>query len=133
MRSVARRKCAGPVSEYMPTDSDSDARDDRGRYTAEYTEDEILKAVHDHAPASTKEIADAVGCSRQNADRRLRELRERGVVASKKTGPALVWWLDDSAFARRLSRASIANQYGDDYFAENPDWADDLPDLGENA
>ena len=40
---------------------------------------------------------------------------------------------DDSAFARELSRGSIADRYGDDYFGENPDWADDLPDLGGNA
>jgi len=40
---------------------------------------------------------------------------------------------DESAFARELSQESIADQYGDDYFGENPDWADDLPDLGENA
>lgn len=117
----------------MPTDSDSDPRDDQGRFTAEFDEVEILEAVREHAPASTKEIADAVGCSRQNADRRLRQLRERGAVASKKTGPALVWWVDDSEFARRLSRKSIATRYGDDYFAENPDWAEELPDLGENA
>jgi hypothetical protein len=44
-----------------------------------------------------------------------------------------MWWLDHSAFARRLSRQSIADTYGDDYYAENPGWADDLPDLGENA
>ena len=40
---------------------------------------------------------------------------------------------DESAFARRLSRKAIADQYGDDYFGENPDWADSLSDLGENA
>jgi hypothetical protein len=40
---------------------------------------------------------------------------------------------DESAFARELSRKAIANQYGDDYFGENPDWADDLEDLGENS
>lgn len=40
---------------------------------------------------------------------------------------------DESAFARELSRRAIANQYGDDYFAENPGWAADLDDLGENA
>ena len=44
-----------------------------------------------------------------------------------------MWWLDDSAFARAVSRKSIAEQYGDDYFAQNPGWSDDLPDLGENA
>lgn len=115
------------------SDSGSDTRDSHGRYTSEYDDDDILEAVRKHAPAATKEIADAVGCTRQNADRRLRELRERGAVNSKKTGPALVWWVDDSAFARDLSRKSIANQYGDDYFGSNPDWANDLPDLGENA
>lgn len=40
---------------------------------------------------------------------------------------------DESAFARHLSRKSIAEQYGDDYFGENPDWARGLEDLGENA
>jgi predicted ArsR family transcriptional regulator len=99
----------------------------------EHADEEILDVVRGHAPASAKEIADTVGCSRQNADRRLRQLRERGAGASKKPGPALVWWLGDSASARRLSRKSITNTYGNDYFAENPNWADDLPDLGENA
>ena len=73
----------------MPTDSDSDTRDARGRYTPEFADEEILEAVRQHAPASTKEIADAVGCSRQNADRRLRQLRERGAVASKKNRPGV--------------------------------------------
>lgn len=115
----------------MPTDPDP--RDDNGRYTAKYNGEKILDAVREHAPASTKEIADAVGCARQNADRRLRELRERGAVASKKIGPALVWWIDESAFARELSKKSIANQYSDDYFGRNPGWTDELPNLGENA
>ena len=96
----ARRMCIRVRPSPVPPDPGSDTRDTRGRYTLEYADEEILEAVRDHAPASTKEIADAVGCSRQNADRRLRQLRERGAVASKKTGPALVWWLDDSAFAR---------------------------------
>ena len=40
---------------------------------------------------------------------------------------------DDSAFARELSRESVADRYGDDCFGENPDWAEELPNLGENA
>ena len=39
---------------------------------------------------------------------------------------------DDSAFARELSRESVADRYGDDYFGENPDRAEELPNLGEN-
>ena len=40
---------------------------------------------------------------------------------------------DESAFAREASRRAIATRYGDDYFGTNPEWADDLGDLGENA
>jgi AbrB family looped-hinge helix DNA binding protein len=40
---------------------------------------------------------------------------------------------DASRAAQRLSRNAIANQYGEDWYARNPGWDEDLPDLGENA
>ena len=70
-------------------------RDNQGRFTPKYTEEEILDAVRDHAPASTTEVAQAVGFARQNADYRLRQLEERGEVRSKKVGPSLVWMPTD--------------------------------------
>ena len=70
---------------------DMDKRDEQGRFTKKYSTEEILVAVHDHAPASTTEIADAVGFARQNADYRLRQLEKEGEVRSKKVGPSLVW------------------------------------------
>jgi hypothetical protein len=69
------------------------ARSATGEFAETYPVGEFLAAVRDHAPASTKEVADAVGCTRQNADYRLRQLRGDGEVRSKKVGASLVWML----------------------------------------
>jgi hypothetical protein len=55
------------------------------------------------------------------ADKKVRVVVERLDDESKP---------DESAFARELSRKSIAT-HEDDYFDKNPDWADDLEDIGE--
>lgn len=60
-----------------------------------FSEEEYLDAVQDHSPASTKEVANAVGVTRQGADYRLRELEEDGKVRSKMVGNSLVWMLDE--------------------------------------
>lgn len=62
-----------------------------------YSEDEYLDAVREHSPASTKEVADAVGVTRQGADYRLRELEDDGRVRSKMVGNSLVWMLAEGA------------------------------------
>lgn len=66
-------------------------RNERGRYTAEYESEDFLSAVEENEPATTTEVADTVGCVRQNADYRLRRLKAEGLVQSKKVGPSLVW------------------------------------------
>lgn len=71
-------------------------RDDRGRYREEYAEEDFLDAVRENEPATTSEVAATVGCVRQNADYRLRQLEAAGRVESKKVGPALVWMVPDS-------------------------------------
>lgn len=75
----------------MSSEPPYDVRDDAGQYTAKYAEEDILAAVREHAPAATREIAEAVGFARQNADYRLRRLADEGKVRSKKVGPTLVW------------------------------------------
>jgi len=67
-------------------------RDDDGRYTPAVEEDTILSAVETHAPAATSEVADELGLTRQAADYRLRQLRDREAVSSKKIGASLVWF-----------------------------------------
>ena len=80
----------------MSPNAESDTRDDSGRYSARYTDEDFLVAVREHAPAATTEVAEHVGCVRQNADRRLRALRDQGAVESKKIGASLVWFIADT-------------------------------------
>jgi hypothetical protein len=54
-----------------------------------------IEAVHDHEPAATSEIADAVGVTRQGADYRLRSLEEDGRVTSTMVGNSLAWMTAD--------------------------------------
>lgn len=64
-----------------------------GQFAPEYSDEEFLDAVGEHAPAGTGEIAEVIGCTRQNADYRLRRLGEEDKVTSKKIGNSLAWSL----------------------------------------
>ncbi|WP_254544557.1 helix-turn-helix domain-containing protein [Halomarina pelagica] len=78
---------------------DTRTRDERGRYEPTYSAEEILAAVREYEPAGTMEVAEAVGCARQNADYRLRRLRDAGKVSSKKVGRTLVWFTAEEEHA----------------------------------
>jgi predicted transcriptional regulator len=66
--------------------------DDSGKISQQYTDDDFLNAVEEHEPASTSEVANEVGCSRRNADVRLRRLEQEGLVESKMAGNSLIWF-----------------------------------------
>lgn len=66
-------------------------RDEQGQFEREHSDEEFLEAVREHEPASTTEIAEAVGVARQSASYRLELLEEEGLVVKKKVGPANVW------------------------------------------
>ena len=74
-------------------------RDNSGQFEPEVSDSEILDAVRENEPAGTTEVSDAVGLARQNADYRLRQLRDTGRVESKKVGQSLVWMLADESEA----------------------------------
>lgn len=76
-------------------------RDDHGHFQPDHDDREYLAAVAEREPAGTAEIADAVGVTRQNADRRLRRLQDDGRLDCKKVGTALVWTLADGRTAIR--------------------------------
>lgn len=108
------------------------------------TDDELLNVFRDaDDPTLTSgEVTEQVSIKHSGVNRRLGNLVDEGKLRKKKVGGrSVVYWLpgedesepDESAFARELSRKSIANQYGDDWYGQNPDWADGLEDLGENA
>lgn len=59
----------------------------------------FIRAVRDHDPASTKEIATELGCTRRTAENRLKTLREKGILRSKSIGRTLVWMVEDTRLA----------------------------------
>jgi len=68
-------------------------RDERGRFSAKHTDDEVVAAVRKHEPAATSEVADELEIKRPSADYRLRQLQDEGTVKSKKIGTSLAWSL----------------------------------------
>ena len=66
-------------------------RNEHGRYKPEHSDEEFIRAVAEHEPAGTKEVADELGIARQGADYRLRRLEENGKISKKKVGNSLVW------------------------------------------
>lgn len=68
-----------------------------GRFGEVYPESDFRDAVRDHQPAGTSEVANTVGCTRQNASYRLGQLEDDGKVESKMVGNSLVWMLTEDA------------------------------------
>lgn len=77
------------MTEYFEQDQES------GKIEERYPDQEFLDAVEDHEPASTSEVADAVGCSRRNALNRLNTLEDADQIRSKDVGRSFVWFLAD--------------------------------------
>jgi len=66
--------------------------EETGQITREYPDNEFIAAVKEHSPASTSEVGEAVGCSSDNAYRRLKDLEEEEKVQSKMAGNSLIWF-----------------------------------------
>ena len=79
----------------MSEDSPYFERDtETGKISEKYTDEQFISAVKTHSPASTSEVSDAVGCSSDNAYRRLKKLESMGEVGSKMAGNSLIWYLE---------------------------------------
>jgi len=59
----------------------------------QFSDADFLRAVEKHSPASTSEVAEEVGCTRRNADNRLKRLAEEGQLRRKKIAATQVWTL----------------------------------------
>ena len=69
-----------------------DRDDESGRYTTTYPREDFLNAVKKLGPSvGTQAIADAVGCNRDTAYRRLRDIEKEGAIESRKVGMARLW------------------------------------------
>lgn len=63
-----------------------------GRISKKYSDEQFVSAVQKHSPASTSEVSSAVGCSSDNAYRRLKRLESDKKVRSKMAGNSLIWF-----------------------------------------
>jgi predicted transcriptional regulator len=59
-----------------------------------YSDEQFEEAVKDHSPASTSEVAETVGCTRQLADTRLKELAESTELEHKQIAKVSVWYYE---------------------------------------
>ncbi|RJT03905.1 ArsR family transcriptional regulator [Halococcus sp. IIIV-5B] len=62
-----------------------------GKQSHRYSEEDILSAIREADPATTTNVGNELGCSRQAADFRLRRLSEEEIVDSQKIGNSLIW------------------------------------------
>lgn len=72
-------------------------RGDAGQYTETVTLDDVLGvfATVEGPVVTSGDVADALGCSRETARRKLRALERRGHVEGRKTAGRVVWWLEE--------------------------------------
>lgn len=73
-------------------------RDDAGRYTESVSTAAVLGVFDaiDGPVVTSADVADALGCSRETARRRLSDLEDTGHLASRRTAGRVVWWQDGS-------------------------------------
>jgi len=66
--------------------------EETGKISQQYSDEQFIEVVKNSAPASTSEVAKGVGCSSDNAYRRLKSLEEVGRIDSKMAGNSLIWF-----------------------------------------
>ena len=94
-------------------------RDESGQYAEEVTLDDVLAVFSevDGPVVTTGDVAGITGCSDDTARRKLSTLRERGLLARRKTAGRMLYWLlkpadptpvdpDDPIFTDRPSFSS---------------------------
>lgn len=61
----------------------------------QFSDEELMAMVREHAPAGTSEIAESLGVSRRAVEYRLRALAENETteLRVKKIGQSLVWYI----------------------------------------
>jgi len=71
---------------------DDRERDNRsGRYTTEFEPEVFVEAVEELGLSSTRDVAEAVGCSYDLAYRRLKQLAESEEIEGNKVGNTYHW------------------------------------------
>lgn len=119
----------------MPIRLDSNGEEETPPVTPGTNAHELLSVLLDHPEMgfSPKEIAELTDVPHSSVHKTLSRLRERGLVRNVDS----YWAAADDVAASRVANAvslrAIETEYGDDAYGEGDDWAEEAPDLGENA
>lgn len=96
---------------------------------------ELLRVLLDHPDMgfAPRELAELTDVPHNSVHKTLSRLRERGLVRKVDSYWAIADDVAASRLANLVSLSTIEETYGDDAYGEDDGWAEDAPDLGENA
>jgi len=96
---------------------------------------ELLTVLHDHPDMgfSPKELTELTNVPHSSVHKTLSRLQEKGLVRKVDSYWAVAKDVAASEIANAVSLQQIEAEYGDDAYGDDDEWADEAPDLGENA
>ncbi|QSG10501.1 Transcriptional regulator, TrmB family [Halapricum desulfuricans] len=96
---------------------------------------ELLTVLLDHPDMgfSPKELAELTDVPHSSVYKTLSRLHERGLVRKVDSYWAVAEDVAASEIANVVSLQQIEAEYGEDAYGTDDEWADDAPNLGENA
>ena len=96
---------------------------------------ELLAALlaHPEMGFTPKELSEMTEVEHSSVHKTLARLREKGLVRKVDSYWAVAEDVAASRVANVVSLQQIESEYGDDAYGEDDDWAENTPDLGENA
>ena len=96
---------------------------------------ELLTVLLDHPDMgfSLKELTELTDVPHSSVHKTLSRLREKGLVRKVDSYWAVAEDVAASEIANVVSLQQIEAEYGADAYGEDDEWADEAPDLGENA
>ena len=96
---------------------------------------ELLTVLCNHSDMafSPKELTELTDVPHASVHKTLARLREKGLVRKVDSYWAVAEDVAASEVANVVSLQQIEAEYGDDTYGADSEWADEVPDLGENA
>lgn len=96
---------------------------------------ELLAALLEHPEMgfTPKELAEMTTVPHSSVHKTLARLREKELVRTVDSYWAVAEDVAASRIANVVSLQEIKSEYGDDAYGNDDDWAETVPDLGENA
>jgi DNA-binding transcriptional ArsR family regulator len=96
---------------------------------------ELLLVLLEHPDMgfAPKELAELTDVPHSSVHKTLARLRDKGLVRKVDSYWAVAEDVAASRIANAVSLQQIERDYGNDAYGKDDDWAETVPDLGENA